>query len=316
MTKKLGLKPKVNDQEFIQIWDSSTSVREVAERARVSVRAANRRRRSLENKYSISLPSIGGEQYIQYPAAITPSYFDDTHVRVVYSDCHFWPGYFSDAFWILLQVIQHLKPHNVTCNGDAFDGYSISRHSRIGWDEGPTVAEELDACDTAQRLIREAAGNAELEWIWGNHDIRFDTYFPTNAPNVEGVKGTRLVDHFPDWKFRWGVAINDSIVLKHRFRGGHYAARNNALAAGQSMVTGHTHRLTVHPLSDYNGTRYGIESGTLAGRDSPAFLYAEGSPTDWQSGFIVLTIDGSKITAERVEVIDGEANWRGKIWKA
>ena len=50
-----------------------------------------------------------------------------------------------------------LKPKVVIANGDIFDGAQISRHPRIGWDNKPTVLEELEACTSAMSEIEKTA---------------------------------------------------------------------------------------------------------------------------------------------------------------
>lgn len=73
------------------------------------------------------------------------------------------------------------------------------------------------------------------------------------------------------------------------------------------------------PFSDYNGTRWGIECGTLARVDAPQFNYAERNPVNWMSGFIVLTFhSGRLLPPEPVYVLDerrGHITFRGQLIK-
>src|SRR5690606_29471171 len=186
----------------------------------------------------------------------------------------------------------------------------VSRHSRIGWDKRPSVAEELAACKSCLEMIDAP----ELFWNWGNHDLRFDTFLASRVGEFEGVKGTSLKDHFPKWKFQWGLLINDVCVVKHRYKGGVHAAHNNTLWGGKSMVTGHTHRLQVRRFTDYNGTRYGVEAGTLSDVHGPMYDYVEANPVDWQQGFIVAYFEGPEHWFEAVEVKNGTAWFAGKKW--
>lgn len=92
-----------------------------------------------------------------------------------------------------------------------------------------------------------------------------------------------------------------------------HATYNNALKGGLTIVTGHLHRLAVTPWADYNGRRYGVDTGTLADPLGPQFEYLENNPTPWCSGFAVLTFrDGQLLPPELVEVIDGTAYFRGQ----
>jgi hypothetical protein len=81
-------------------------------------------------------------------------------------------------------------------------------------------------------------------------------------------------------------------------------------------VTGHLHSLKVTPFDDYRGTRYGVDTGTLADPAGPQFNnYLEEGPTDWRSGFAVLTFyKGTLLWPEVVKVFaPGLIEFRGKV---
>ena len=102
-------------------------------------------------------------------------------------------------------------------------------------------------------------------------------------------------------------------MIKHRYHNGIHAAYNNALKAGMSIVTGHLHRLAVTPWADYNGRRWGVDTGTLANPHGPQFDYAENNPSPHTSGFAVLTFkDGMLLPPELCEVLDEKAYFRGE----
>jgi hypothetical protein len=127
-----------------------------------------------------------------------------------------------------------------------------------------------------------------------------------------------LRDHFPDWEPCWAVWINEGTVIKHRFKGGIHATHNNAIWSGKNIVTGHLHSLKVTPFSDYNGVRYGIDTGTLAEPYGPQFKdYTEEGPLNWRSGFAVLTfVDGKLILPELVTTHGPDSiEFRGRVIK-
>ena len=103
----------------------------------------------------------------------------------------------------------------------------------------------------------------------------------------------------------------------HRWKGGVHATHNNTAGSGKSMVTGHLHSLKVTPYSDYNGTRYGVDTGTMAHPWGPQFQYAMDTPRNWRSGFAALTfVDGRLMWPEVFHVIDeGMIEFRGKIYE-
>lgn len=240
---------------------------------------------------------------------------------IVFSDAHFWPGDPSTAFRGLIHLIRKQLPVLIVCNGDAIDGSSISRHPPIGWEGSPTVAEELSVCRTRLREIVVAAGDAAgngIRFIWplGNHDARFETRLAQVAPEFRDVHGIHLKDHFPDWDACWSLFINDNTVIKHRAKGGVHAPYNNALHSGRSIVTGHLHSAKVTPYSDYNGIRYGVDTGCLADPYHPAFQgYLEDNPRDWRSGFCVLTYKDRKLLMPELALVwdENTIQFRGEL---
>lgn len=280
----------------------------------MSERRAYQRRNSIEEKYGTTLQppkENGGNPPQRLPFSVSP--LTVSGAVVSFGDCHWWPNTYTDAFWVLLQVIKETKPAAVICNGDAFDGARISRHDRIGWDQRPTIKEELDAVRSCLTMLEGAAPDAQLYWNWGNHDMRFNTRLASVASEFEGVKGLSLQDHFPRWVFQWGLMINGNCMFKHRYKGGISAGRNNTLHSGVSFVTGHDHHLQVSTFSDYRGTRYGVQGGTLADPYGSQFDYTEGGPVDWQSGFVVGHFDGEDHRFETVEVRNGKALFGGRV---
>lgn len=317
---------KLTDEQFRQAWiDSGGRAAVVAlQHGYTNVRGIYDRRNYLERKHGWHLPSAGLDGKIGRGDAGAPAneYLKRhtidgfTGVCVVFSDAHYHPGIGSTvAHRAMLEVIRDLKPRMIIANGDIFDGARLSRFPRNGWEEQPRVSDELEEVQERMAEIRHACRSATLIRTNGNHDIRYDRHLSTHASDLEGVQGMRLADHLPAWKECMSVFINGHTMVKHRFSGGIHAAYNNTLRAGTNMVTGHTHYLEVKPWGDYRGRRYGVQTGTLAEPNSPAFSYIEDAPTAWCSGFVVLTFDRDQrlLHPEIAEVIDQRCFFRGQV---
>lgn len=313
--------PKLTDGEFMELIKTHGNMVKVAELAGSTVRCARARRRRLEKKYGIGMPMRDPRtemyKHLQPVEHAARRHFEVREgVVIVFSDAHFWPGVRTAAFRALLRFIRELQPKAIICNGDAFDGASISRFPRIGWDSKPSVIDELKACKERLGEIEDAGGRAKLYWPLGNHDSRFENRLAQNAPEFQGVKGFHLKDHFPAWAPCWSVWINGEVVVKHRLKGGIHATRNNTLNAGKTTFTGHLHQLKVTPLDDYNGTRWGVDTGTLADPSGPQFTdYLEDGFTDWRAGFAVATFHkGALLWPELCRVLDGSTvDFRGSV---
>ena len=315
-----------NDEVFIKTWNQYRSAKKVSESLGMSERRVNNRRRSLEEKRNIVLSADDNrslkyqKNYATVPHNVRTNLGLLNGIVIVFSDAHFWPGIRSTAFQGLLWAIQEFKPRAVINNGDAFDGASISRFPRIGWDSKPSLIGELKACEASLEEIETAAkaSNSQCKLIWtlGNHDARFENTLANRVPEFANIKGFSLKDHFQAWTPAWSCWATDDVVIKHRWKGGIHAVYNNSVMSGKSYVTGHLHSLKVAPFSDLNGTRYGVDTGTLAEPTGPQFIdYLEDNPTNWRSGFAILTIwKGHLLQPELVQVFDkGNVEFRGKI---
>lgn len=316
----------VSEDRFIELWNEHRSATKLAEILGINLRSAQTRRARIEKRRGIKLES--------YQDLINPldSRLSKTRhsVRrginleygkcIVFSDAHFLPNVETTAYKALLECIKEFSPEVIVCNGDAFDGATISRHARIGWDSKPSVLEELQAVQHYLGEIEMASKlKSNLIFPLGNHDARFETFLASQAPQYEGVKGFTLKDHLPLWQPCWSYWINDDVVIKHRWKGGRYAGSNNTTFSGKNIVTGHTHQLKVEPFTDYNGTRYGVQTGTLACPTGDQFIdYIEDNPTDWRSGFAILTFyKGKLLMPELVQVWneeEGLVQFQGKVF--
>jgi len=308
---------KISDQEFIELWGKYQSCSKIATVTGLNLRSVLRRRNRMESKLDVIMrPSYHDAHQIERKINLGV----ENGTVIVFSDAHFWPGIRSTAFQGLLWAIAELKPTAVIANGDIFDGSLISRHAKIGWAKSPSVIEELKACEANMGEIEEVAKaarhNVRLVWPLGNHDARFETFLAANAPQYEHIKGFSLRDHFPAWQPCWSVWLNENVVVKHRNKGGIHATHNNTVQSGVTMVTGHLHSLKVSPYTDYNGVRYGVDTGTLAGIYGPQFRdYLEENPVNWRSGFAVLTFANGKLLMPELAMVETNETiqFRGKI---
>ena len=314
---------RIKESEFIEAWKKFGSATAVADHLGIDVRNVHKRRRSIEARQGIQLVGVAKnspDAKILYPAnGVRATTEIDSGVVLVASDCHYWPDVISTAHRAFVKLTKELKPKIVVINGDAFDGASISRHPAGGtWQSLPSVKQELEACQDRLEEIQKAATGAQLHFCWGNHDLRFNARLQQQVGDTfKGVMGMSLDEHFPLWRFSMSLMINDHTMIKHRYHNGVHAIYNNILKSGANMITGHLHSLKVTPFTDYNGTRYGVDTGTLSPVDADAFTYSEDAPANHRSGAAVLTFyEGKLMPPELIEVIDEEEGlvyFRGQI---
>jgi len=312
-----GPPPIIDEDSFLRLFEEIGPTK-LAVRIGSSIRAVYSRRERIEKRRNRQITGpdhrLATRHNISHPGRLTHDVKNG--VVLVGSDCHYWPGAASTGHRAFVKYCRDLRPSVVVLNGDVIDAATISRHPPIGWERRPSVQEEIEAAQDRLNEIELAAGKARKIWTLGNHDGRFETRLATVAPEYARVHGVHLSDHFPNWEPCWSVWINDDVVIKHRFKGGIHAPWNNTMWAGKTMVTGHLHSAKVTPLTDYNGTRYGVDTGCIADPSHRAFLdYTEDSPKNWRSAFCVLTFrDGTLLWPELASVFDqNSVQFRGSI---
>ena len=309
----------ITDEQVIDALKKLGSPKKAAQFLGISERAVYQRRDTIQATTGEFLPSFAAPQHSVIAKTMVPdnrriiTHSIDDGVILVGSDAHYWPGEASIAHQAFVAVAKALKPNAIVLNGDVLDGARISRHDPLYGTNPPTVKQEIEACQERLGEIEKASKNSTLFWTYGNHDIRLWRYIQVNAPELHGMPSMDLFEHFPGWIHGWRVDINDSVVIKHRLASGIHAAYNNAVRSGRTMVTGHLHRLCVVPWGDYNGRRWGVDTGCLADPTGDQFAYMEEAPTAGCSGFAVLTFkNGMLLPPELCEVINGVAYFRGK----
>lgn len=308
----------INDEDFKRRY-AEEGAQLFATRIGVNSSAVHSRASKLRAK-GVDIPTRSKQERIQQDTGAHAPRLNvriEDGVVVVFSDAHYWPGPPSTAHRALVKTVHEMAPKAIICNGDAVDMAAVSRHPPIGWEKQPTVQEEIEAAqDRLHELVAACTARTRLVWNLGNHDARFETKLAAVAPQYAKVAGIHLCDHFSQWDRAWATWINDDVVVKHRFKGGDHATFNNTVKAGKTMVTGHLHSAQVRPFTDYNGTRFGVDTGCLSDPFGPQFTnYTEDNPRNWISAFSILTFaKGKLLWPELVTVWNNDTvQFRGKL---
>lgn len=321
-------KPKCSDEEFIRIWrenGSSLRVSKVTGGAEAQIR---HRRRNIEKKYDILLPTIDiyHRKSVDQSMLVTADRVEvkmtlQNGIIIAAGDQHYWPGVVPVMHRAYIHLSKKLKPFAQIWNGDALDGSTISRWPSIGWENKPTLQEELEVVHARSAEVLKASPNSKRVWCAGNHDLRFESRIAAQLPEYRGVTGIHLKDHFPEWQPAWFVTVNEGAPshteIRHRENGGVHAAYNNTLKAGVNIVTGHDHVADVKAYDDRRGRRYGVRHGMTAdsARDPQFVNYLEGRTPSWQAALAVLTYrDGVLLQPELALRYDEHSfQFRGEI---
>jgi UDP-2,3-diacylglucosamine pyrophosphatase LpxH len=281
----------LSDAEFVSEFQALGATG-LARKYNSSERSVYKRRKVIEGRGG-SILSPPSKALVEYPGRV-PIELRNGQV-LVGSDFHIWPGEASTCLRAFKKFVDDIKPSVVILNGDVMDFPRISRHPQ-NWESAPDAQEELEAAaDHLNDIVQRCRRGTKRLWSLGNHDARFESMFANATPQMKGVRGLHLSDHFGgSWQKAMSVMINEGVdggatMVKHRWKSGQGAPRANTLNAGIHMVTGHLHSQKVIPISDYRGDRYGVDTGCVADKNHRAFSYCEDAPLDWRSGFALLT---------------------------
>lgn len=314
-------KPLCTQEQFLQAWkDTGGRPKEVAAIIGGTSRAVFMWRAKLEKRgFKLVSSDHHSNRNAQARKRNTRRIELDIHdgTILIGSDAHIWPGDLTTMQRAFVAMARRVKPTVTVLNGDVFDGAKISRHPAGTWEQEkrPNVKQELEACQNFVGQVERASPSSRKIWTWGNHDSRIEYTLAALVPQYEGVPGFAMRDHFPGWEFCMAVFVGTILVIKHRHANGIHAAYNNTLKAGRSTATGHLHSPKYFPWTDYNGNRYGIDTGTLADPDGQQFDYMEEAPTSHRSACALLTIrEGRLMLPEFCQVWDdGRVEFRGEL---
>ena len=293
----MPIEPVLSDADFIQLF-REIGPEALHKRSGISVRGIYDRRRRLEMRHNVTIDGPKNNPQFRSFTPRDPRLHVEIKegVVIVGSDPHYWPGPASLMHRAFVFLAKHYAKdlRLAVLNGDVIDGATVSRFPG-NWEKRPTLHEELEAAKDRLHEIEQATGKTRKIWTLGNHDDRFERRIATVAPEYAKIHGVHLKDHFPFWEPTMSVWINNEVVIKHNWKGGQNAVLNNLKGSGKSMITGHLHAAQVICYSDYNGTRFGVDTGTMEDPYAPQFSYSADNPRDHRSGIAILKFKKGKL---------------------
>lgn len=155
------------------------------------------------------------------------------------------------------------KVNTVFINGDLVDFHKLSKYEKDP--RKRNTKDEIDAAIELLTAIRKALPNASIYWLYGNHDIRYQSWLRTKCLEIYDDEYYHLHERMQLNKIgvQW---IDDKILVKagklsithghHIFKGVFSPvspARGAFMRAKQSIIVGHLHRPSHHPETTLDG---------------------------------------------------------------
>lgn len=245
------------------------------------------------------------------------------------------PSHDPKAVAAVQRFVKDYEPDMLLCVGDEADSPEPSQWAKGFAEEyGGTLQAGLDTTAKIMRQFKEAIGDKPFHTMRSNHGDRINKYINKYAPALSSLraldyetllsyKQNGITYHTEPYEFAPGF------VLAHGDEGGLVqTAGGTALSLarkwGVSVVCGHTHKLGLqHDHDAFNGlTRryiFGIEVGHLMqyGNGENGASYLRGGYGNWQQGFGIIAVKGTKVAPVPIPIINRTFVVEGKeySWK-
>lgn len=215
---------------------------------------------------------------------------------------------------VVREFSEWFKPQKVFILGDLVDFYQLSRFSKDP-KRMDHLQDDIDCARACLEQIRTANPKATIWLFEGNHETRLRRWL-WDHPEISSLRSLTIHElltlhqydvHWVPGNDRFihhGIYLEHGDVIRQQSA---YTARAMLDRRGVSGLSGHTHRMGSHYLTNMGGDFVWIENGCLCSR-SPE--YAK-SP-NWQNGFSVGYFRDERFTLSQICIPDGKAVFAGK----
>jgi predicted phosphodiesterase len=229
---------------------------------------------------------------------------------------------FHDALVLskIVKVIEDLQPDAIFQIGDAIDFPQVSRWTKgTAGEYAPTLQKHIDGFKGVLGELREAAPNARITWLEGNHDLRlrdFVQQYAAPLTTLDALSHENLFDLAShDVSYTKGpvrVATNTYAVHGHESPG--YSSTpqawenkfNKRYGSEKSIIFGHTHQpFLLTRAYGFDGKvtpRFTMNVGSIM--DPTHAKYVKDGSVSWVMSFALLRDDGKRVYPELITMVD------------
>lgn len=213
------------------------------------------------------------------------------------SDLH-CPFQDKAAVTVTCKAIRDYKPNAVVLAGDFYDFYSVSEHDK---EPGRCkfLQAELDAAKPTVQEVDDAAGDADVLFLEGNHEYRLARMLQKNEGLCEmrslqlpvAAELPRRWQYFPNQtRFKLGPLTLLHGDVRGRGTSVKHAGFGMLSKLRTSCMFGHLHRFqTYHETADDGTIRGGFANGHLCDVSEAKYI----TSPDWQMGWTSIDFDWS-----------------------
>lgn len=174
---------------------------------------------------------------------------------LVISDLHI-PYHNVEALCLAFDYGKKENVDTIIINGDLLDFYQLSRFHKDP--RRRKASEELEAARDFLKILRNTFKKANIYYLLGNHDVRYQIWLESKAVELLGCEefelgtllrlgelGIQLIDDKTLIKAGKLIITHGHLVIRGVFAPVN-AARGAYMRAKQSILIGHTHKISEH----------------------------------------------------------------------
>lgn len=215
------------------------------------------------------------------------------------SDLHI-PYHDIEAITIAFDYGVKHEVNTIFINGDLLDFHHLSRFQKDP--RKRSIKHEFDTCKEFLRVLRSTFPEAQIYWLKGNHDMRYEHWLMTKVYEVFDDEYYHMEQRLRLNEERITI-IDDKTLVKagklsithgHHVMRGFFAPVNSArgawMKAKQSVIISHVHKVSQHVEVNMDGESFGAWSTGSLCENRPDY-----SPlvSSYQNGFAHITVDGN-----------------------
>jgi hypothetical protein len=234
------------------------------------------------------------------------------------------------AIEIALQIVRDFNPDILVTGSDGVDFYNISKFDKNPLRMKTGLQKEITDWQSGQRQWKDAAKNAVVKYIVGNHEDRLRKYLwqhqeisdldAVQLPNILGLASLGI-----EWETQKGLDANREVVIENKvvIKHGGIVRKFSAMSAKAelenerfsiSVFTGHTHRGGVFYTRTRNGVVQAVECFCLCDLN-PEYV----RDPDWQHGIVLGEVVDGNVAVEPIPFLgtghNERAIWRGREYR-
>lgn len=237
-----------------------------------------------------------------------------------------FPYHDALMFSKIMSVIENLQPHAILQIGDGIDFPQVSRWTKgTAGEYAPTLQKHIDGFKGLLAQVRNAAPDARITWLEGNHDLRLKQFVASYAAPLTTLRALEVDNLFGLAELgvqyaKGPLRVGSNTYAVHGHESGSYAATPNAwdlkflrrYGSDKNIVFGHTHQPYLSTRAfGFDGKvtpRFTMNVGSIM--DPTHARYVKDGAVSWQMSFALLHDDGKRVYPELI-VADNRQFWYG-----